>query len=66
MNGKVMTLARWHARQAIKRELYGQGIKLLHVEAAEITRAAIVYLDNHPELIVKATEQYRYWLKVAD
>ena len=28
MNGSVMTLARYYARQAIKRELYGQGIKL--------------------------------------
>jgi hypothetical protein len=60
MNGAVMTLARYHARQTIKRELLAQGLKLSHVEASEITRAAIVYLDNHPELIVKATEQYRY------
>jgi hypothetical protein len=60
MNGAEWTLARWHARQAVKRELLGQGLKLSHVEASEISRAANVYLDNHPELIVKATEQYRY------
>ena len=28
MNGAVMTLARYHARQAVKQELYAQGIKL--------------------------------------
>jgi hypothetical protein len=60
MTGAEWTLARWHARQAVKRELLGQGLKLSHVEACEISRAANVYLDNHPELIVKATEQYRY------
>ena len=59
MNGSEMVLARYYAREAVKRELYSQGIKLVHVEAGEITRAANVYLDNHPELIVKATEQYR-------
>ena len=25
MNGAVITLARWHARQVIKRQLYAQG-----------------------------------------
>ena len=60
MNGAVMTLARYHARETIKRQLYSQGIKLAHVEACEITIAANDYLDKHPELIVKATEQYRY------
>ena len=32
MNGAVITLARWHARKEIKRQLYAQGIKLAHVE----------------------------------
>jgi integrase len=45
-----LTLARYYAREAIKRKLQSQGIKLLHVEACEITKAANVYLDNHPEL----------------
>ena len=40
MNGAVITLARWHARQVIKRQLYAQGIKLAHVESREITIAA--------------------------
>ena len=33
MNGAVMTLARYEARQIIKRELYAQGIKLASVES---------------------------------
>ena len=51
MNGAVMTLARYEARQIIKRELYGQGIKLSHVEASEITRKANQYVEDHPEII---------------
>ena len=60
MNGAVMTLARWYAREAIKKELYAQGIKLVHVEACEIAKAAIRYIDDHPEIIAFATERYRY------
>jgi len=59
MHGAVMTLARWHARQAVKRELYAQGIKVAHVEACEISRAANKYIDNHPEIIALASESYR-------
>jgi hypothetical protein len=59
MNGAVMTLARWHARQVIKRELYAQGIKLASVEACEITRAANRYIESHPEVLALAAETYR-------
>ena len=59
MSGAVMTLARWHARQAIKRELQAQGVKLSHVEACEITIAANRYIDDHPEVIALASETYR-------
>jgi hypothetical protein len=59
MNGAVMTLARFHARQTIKRELLAQGLKLSHVEASEITRKANKYIDDHPEIITLATESYR-------
>jgi len=58
MNGPVKTIARYHAREAVKQELRSQWIKLQQVEAGEISRAAIVYLDNHPELITFATECY--------
>ena len=63
MNGAVITLARWHARQVIKRQLYAQGIKLAHVESREITIAANKYIDDHPEIIAFATEQYWDFVK---
>jgi cytoplasmic iron level regulating protein YaaA (DUF328/UPF0246 family) len=59
MNGAVMTLARYHARQAVKRELQAQGFKLSHYEASEITRAANEYITKHPEVIALACETYR-------
>ena len=63
MNGAVMTLARYEARQIIKRELYGQGIKLASVEASDITRKANQYVDDHPEIITLATERYHDFVK---
>ena len=63
MNGAVMTLARYHAREAIKRELRAQGIKLAHVESCEITIAANKYIDDHPEIIAFATERYHDFVK---
>ena len=58
MTGAEMTLARWFARQAVKRELCAQGIKLSHVESCEITRRANRYVEDHPEIIAFATEEY--------
>jgi len=63
MNGAVMTLARWYATKAIKRQLYEQGIKLQHVESCEITKAANQYIEDHPEIIAFATERYRDFVK---
>jgi hypothetical protein len=63
MNGAIMTLARYSARQAVKRELYAQGIKLSHVEASEITRKANQYVEDHPEIITFATERYHDFVK---
>jgi hypothetical protein len=63
MNGAVMTLARYQARQVIKRQLYAQGIKLASVESCEITIAANKYIDEHPEIIAFATEQYHDFVK---
>jgi hypothetical protein len=63
MNGSEMTLARYYAKQAIKRQLYGQGIKLHQVEACEITRAANRYIVDHPEIVALATEQYWSFVK---
>ena len=62
-DGAVMTLARYHARETIKRELKAKGIKLAHVESCEITIAANKYIDDHPEIITFATQQYRDFVK---
>ena len=59
MNGAVMTLSRYYAREAIKRELKSQGIKLQRVESCEITKAANQYIVDHPEIIAFAAERYR-------
>jgi hypothetical protein len=59
MNGAVMTIARYHAREAVKQEVRSRGIKLQQVEACEISRAAIQYIEDHPEIIEFATA--RYW-----
>ena len=63
MNGAVITLARWHARQEIKRQLYAEGIKLAHVESCEITITANKYIEDHPEIITFATEQHWDFVK---
>jgi hypothetical protein len=63
MNGAVIMLARYHARQAVKRELYAQGIKLQSVEASEITIAANQYILDHPEVMALATERYQDLVK---
>ena len=63
MHGAVMTLARYQARQVIKRQLYAQGIKLAHVEIREITITANKYIEDHPEIITFATEQYWDFVK---
>ena len=59
MMGAVFTLARYEAKQIIKRQLYAKGIKLAHVESRDIAIAANQYVDDHPEVIVLATA--RYW-----
>ena len=59
MDGAVWTIARYNARQAVKRELLGQGLKLSHIEASDITRMANQYIEDHPEVIALASESYR-------
>ena len=63
MNGAVMILARYEARQIIKRQLYDQGVKLQSVESREISIAANRYVDQHPEVIALATERYHDFVK---
>jgi hypothetical protein len=47
-------LAQLRARQAVKRELQAQGLKVSQYSAAEITSWAIVYLDDHHETLIPA------------
>ena len=63
MNGAVMTIAKYFAREAVKRELRAQAIKLQTVEASELSRAANDYLTNHPELIEFAAARYQDCVK---
>jgi hypothetical protein len=39
------------------------GVKLVHVEAGEITKAANKYIDDHPEIIAFASERYQDCVK---
>jgi hypothetical protein len=61
MNGAVMTLARYYGRQAVKRELLAQGLKLSHIEACEITKAANQHIIDHPEIIEQARTTLISW-----
>ena len=63
MTGAEFTIARYLARQAVKRELLGQGLKLSHVEASEITKAADQYIIDHPEVLALASERYQDCVK---
>jgi hypothetical protein len=58
---QVMTLARYYAKQAVKAQWLGQGIKLSHVEPSELNRVANAYLSQHrEELIERAVQQLRH------
>ena len=63
MNGAVMTLARWHARQAIKRELYAKGIKLALLKAVRSPSLRIDTSTIIPRSSAFATEQYQDFVK---
>jgi hypothetical protein len=52
-------LAQLRARQAVKRELQAQGLKVTHYSARDISSWANVYLDEHPELIPAAALEAR-------
>lgn len=54
ITGAVMTEARRLARNLIKDEMKRQGIKISHVEASEITKAANALLAEDPALIETA------------
>jgi hypothetical protein len=51
---KAMTLARYYAKRNVREEWKRRKIKLSHVDAKDLTKAAIDYLEAHPELIEEA------------
>ena len=70
VSGKVMTLARQLAKALVKDELKRAGIKLRHVEASEITKAANLYLESEKGTVLiaqaKATLDEREKVSIAD
>lgn len=57
-DGEVKTEALRIARAMVKDELKRQGVKVSHVEASEITTAAI-YLINHDNIVKLAAREIR-------
>jgi hypothetical protein len=50
-------LAQLKARNAVKRELQKQGLKVAHYSARDINSWGRVFLEDHPELILEALAQ---------
>jgi hypothetical protein len=60
--GATMTRAMQLARGAVKAELHKQAVRLCEVDAKTITSWALVYLEDHPELIAEiARPQIEEW-----
>jgi hypothetical protein len=55
----VKVLARQAARNEVKRQLQGQGVRVSHVPHAQIMAQASVYLEQHPELFEQALQRAR-------
>lgn len=55
-SGAVMTEARRLAKNLVKDMMKAQGIKVSHVDAKDITKAANLVLESRPELIELATK----------
>ena len=53
----VKVLARQAARNEVKRQLAGQGVRVSHVRHAEILARASEYLEQHPELYREALDR---------
>lgn len=54
VSGKVMTEARRIAKALVKEEMKRLKIKVSHVEASEITKAANALIEANPEIVTKA------------
>jgi hypothetical protein len=59
MNGVVMCLARFAAKNIVKQDWRDQGRKLSEIEARDLISFANAYLESHPELIERAAETVR-------
>jgi hypothetical protein len=64
----VNVLARLAAKNAVKAQLQGQGVRVSHVRQAEIIRQANEYLGVHPELYQQALERAmaKGWIEPAE
>jgi hypothetical protein len=56
----VKVLARLAARNAVKAQLRGQGVRVSHVPHVEIVARASAYLSDHPELYAEALERAQH------
>lgn len=54
--GVVMTEARRLAKEVVKNEIRAAGMKISHVEASEITKAANALIEADPSFIAQATK----------
>jgi hypothetical protein len=59
MNGAIITLARYRAKQLVKQRLWDRGIKLSTVTFRDVIEAAEVYIAEHPEILDEAREMIR-------
>jgi Copper resistance protein ScsC N-terminal domain len=59
MNATTMTLAKFAAIKAVKREIQARGLRVSSVAQRVIVAAARDYLRDHPELIEEAAETVR-------
>lgn len=57
----VMTLAMRNARKEVERHMKSHRLRLCDVEHREIVSWALVYLDDHPELIDAARPMVESW-----
>jgi hypothetical protein len=57
----TMTRAMQVARGAVKEALKRQRVRLADVDAKDISSWALVYLDDHPELIAQARPVIESW-----
>ena len=56
----IKMLARLAARNAVKAQLRGQGVRVSHVPHAEIVARATEYLAAHPELYEQALQRAQH------